>query len=49
MVWRGDIEKHYDNATKTYEVMNLIELDELTVRDGLRTVILEETIKSCKR
>lgn len=48
MTWRGDIEKHYENATKTYEVMNLLDQDELSLRNGLRTVILEETIKSCE-
>ena len=48
MVWRGDIEKHYENVTKTYEVMNLLDQDDLAMRNGLRTVIVEELIKSCK-
>ena len=41
MVWRGDIEKHYENVTKTYEVMNLLDQDDLAMRNGLRTVIVE--------
>ena len=48
MVWRGDIEKHYDNVTKTFEVMNLLNQDDLEMKNGLRTVILEELIKSCE-
>lgn len=48
MTWRGDIEKHYENATKTYEVMTLLDQDDLEVKNGLRAVILEETIKSCE-
>lgn len=48
MVWRGDIEKHYENVTKTYQVMNLLDQDDLEMRNGLRTLILEELIESCK-
>ena len=47
MVWRGDIEKHYDNASKAFDVLNLIDNDKLDVKYGVRTVILEELIKSC--
>ena len=48
MVWRGDIEKHYENVTKTYQVMNLLDQDDLEMRNGLRALIVEELIKSCK-
>ena len=40
MVWRGDIEKHYENVTKTYQVMNLLDQNDLAMRDGLRTLII---------
>lgn len=48
MVWRGDIEKHYNNVTKTYQVMNLLDQDDLAMRNGLRTLIIEELIKTCE-
>jgi len=48
MVWRGDIEKHYENVSKTYQVMNLLDQDDLAMRNGLRTLILEELKKSCE-
>lgn len=48
MVWRGDIEKHYENVSKTYQVMNLLDQDDLEMRNGLRTLILEELKKSCE-
>lgn len=48
MVWRGDIEKHYENVSKTYQVMNLLDQDDLAMRNGLRALILEELKKSCE-
>ena len=48
MVWRGDIQKHYDNVSKTYQVMNLIDPNDLDMKNGLRTLILDELIESCK-
>ena len=35
MVWRGDIQKHYENVDKTFIVMNLIDNDDIVARDAL--------------
>ena len=48
MVWRGDIQKHYDNVDKAYDVMNLIDEDELDVRNGIRDVIVNELVLCCE-
>lgn len=47
MVWRGDIQNHYDNVSKTFDVLDLIDTENTTLRTGLRTLILEELIASC--
>ena len=48
MVWRGDIQNHYDNVSKAFDVLELIDNEKLEVKYGVRTVILEELIKSCE-
>ena len=48
MVWRGDIEKHYNNVTKAFEVLDLMNLDDIKGRNSVRSVILNELIKSCE-
>ena len=48
MVWRGTIQEHYDNVSKAFDVLKLVDNDQLEVKYGVRTVILEELIKSCQ-
>ena len=48
MVWRGDIQKHYENVDKTFIVMNLIDSNDIVARDALRDVILSELKLSCE-
>ncbi len=48
MVWRGEIENHYENVSKAFTVLGLIENDEFEVKNGIRAVILEELKKSCE-
>ena len=48
MVWRGDIEKHYENANKAFSVLNLVDRDNTTVLDGIRDVISNEMKLSCQ-
>lgn len=48
MVWRGDIEKHYENVDKAYDVLKLIDNDELSLKDGIRDVIVNEMRLACK-
>ena len=48
MVWRGDIQKHYENVDKIFIVMNLIDSNDIVARDALRDVILSELKLSCQ-
>lgn len=48
MVWREDIEEHYNNVDKAYDVLRLLDDNEIEVRNGIQTIILEELIKSCE-
>ncbi|MBQ3407953.1 MAG: hypothetical protein IJH12_01960 [Clostridia bacterium] len=48
MVWRGDIEKHYENVDKTYAVLDLIDNDQITAKNELREVIRRELQLSCE-
>lgn len=47
MVWRGDIQTHYDNVSKTFDVLKLIDNNDLQLKNSLRTLILKELINSC--
>ena len=48
MVWRGEIEKHYENVDKTYAVLDLIDNDQITAKNELREVIRRELQLSCE-
>ena len=48
MVCRGAVQKHYDNVSKTYEVIDLLDQDDLDLRNKLRTLILKELVKCCE-
>ena len=48
MVWRGDIEKHYENADKAFIVLGLVDEDNTGVRNGIRDVIMNELRLSCE-
>lgn len=47
MLWR-DVEEHYDNVSKAYDVLGLIDNDHLTAKDELREVICRELQLSCR-
>ncbi|MBR0369726.1 MAG: hypothetical protein IJH63_03240 [Methanobrevibacter sp.] len=48
MVWRGDIQKHYNNVDKAYLVMGLIDDDDIQTKDGIRSAIVNETRLACE-
>lgn len=48
MVWRGDIQKHYENVDKAFDVMELIDNDDLMTKNVLRDVIMSELKLSCQ-
>ena len=48
MTWRGDVKKHFENVDKAFDVLNLVELDNIPLRNGIRGIILEEMKQACK-
>ena len=47
MVVRDEIQNHYDNVSKAFDVLDLIDDDKREVKYGIRTLIIEETINTC--
>ena len=48
MSWSEQVKKHYENVSKTYDVLSIISNDELTLKDALREVIVDEMKLSCE-
>ena len=48
MSWNVEAKEHYENVSKTYDVLSIISNDELTLKDALREVIVEEMKLSCQ-
>ena len=48
MVWRGDIVEHYNNATNAYKLLEIVDLDDISLRDGIREIIVKEMRLACK-
>ena len=48
MSWNADVKKHYENVSKTYDVLGLISNDEISLKDALRDVIVDEMKLSCE-
>ena len=48
MIWNEQAKKHYENVSKTYDVHDIINNDEITLKNGLREVIVDEMKLSCE-
>ena len=48
MSWNQQVKKHYENVSKTYDVLNIINNDEISLKNGLREVIVDEMKLSCE-
>ncbi len=48
MTWNVEAKKHYENVSKTYDVLNIINNDEISLKNGLREVIVDEMKLSCE-
>lgn len=48
MTWNVEVKKHYENVSKTYDVLNIINNDEISLKNGLREVIVDEMKLSCE-
>ena len=48
MTWKKKKKKHYENVSKTYDVLNIINNDEISLKNGLREVIVDEMKLSCE-
>ena len=48
MSWNVEVKKHYENVSKTYDVLDIISNDEIKLKNGLRDVIVDEMKLSCK-
>lgn len=48
MVWRRDIEKHYENVSKAFTVLGLIDYNEFEVKNSIRAVIMKEMRLTCE-
>jgi len=48
MSWNVEAKEHYENVSKTYDVLSIISNDELTLKDALREVIVDEMKLSCE-
>lgn len=48
MTWNVEVKKHYENVSKTYDVLNIINNDEIRLKNGLRDVIVDEMKLSCE-
>ena len=48
MSWNVEVKKHYENVSKTYDVLGIIDNDEIGLKNGLREVIVDEMKLSCE-
>ena len=48
MSWNVEVKKHYENVSKTYDVLDIIDNDEISLKNGLRDVIVDEMKLSCE-
>lgn len=48
MSWNVEVKKHYENVSKTYDVLDIIDNDEISLKNGLREVIVDEMKLSCE-
>ena len=48
MSWNVEVKKHYENVSKTYDVLGIIDNDEISLKNGLREVIVDEMKLSCE-
>ena len=48
MSWNVEVKKHYENVSKTYDVLSIIDNDELSLKNALRRVIVDEMKLSCQ-
>lgn len=48
MSWNVEVKKHYENVSKTYDILNIINNDEISLKNGLRDVIVDEMKLSCE-
>ena len=48
MIWNEQAKKHYENVSKTYDVLDIINNDEISLKNGLREVIVDEMKMSCE-
>lgn len=48
MSWNVEVKKHYENVSKTYGVLDIISNDEISLKNSLREVIVDEMKLSCE-
>ena len=48
MSWSIEAKEHYENVSKTYDVLNIINNDQISLKNGLREVIVDEMKLSCE-
>ena len=48
MSWNVEVKKHYENVSKTYDVLDIISNDEISLKNSLREVIVDEMKLSCE-
>lgn len=48
MNWDVEVKKHYENVSKTYDVLDIISNDEISLKNSLREVIVDEMKLSCE-
>ena len=48
MSWNFEIKKHYENVSKTYDILDIISNDEISLKNSLREVIVDEMKLSCE-
>ena len=48
MSWNVEVKKHYENVSKTYDVLDIISNDEISLKNSLRELIVDEMKLSCE-
>lgn len=48
MGWNVEVKKHYENVSKTYDVLDIIRNDEISLKNSLCEVIVDEMKLSCE-
>ena len=48
MSWNVEVKKHYENVSKTYDVLDIIDNDEISLKNSLREIIVDEMKLSCQ-